>query len=103
MAVSNAIGSNVFDICIGLGFPWLLATLIDGEGREIKAATESIVASATILFLVVVVLFLSLFTSRHPETGFRFCLYPVVGYILFGSYAAFVIFQIVWTATGQPE
>jgi Ca2+/Na+ antiporter len=24
MAVSNAIGSNVFDIFIGLGVPWLL-------------------------------------------------------------------------------
>jgi len=103
MAVSNAIGSNVFDICIGLGLPWLLATLIDGEGRVINAATESIVASASILFLVVVVLFGALFTSTHPETGYRFCLYPVVGYILFASYAAFVIFQICWTATGQPE
>merc|ERR1711959_434146 len=29
MAVSNAIGSNVFDICIGLGFPWLIKLLID--------------------------------------------------------------------------
>lgn len=31
MAVSNAIGSNVFDILLGLGFPWLLATLVFGE------------------------------------------------------------------------
>jgi Ca2+/Na+ antiporter len=26
MAVSNAIGSNVFDICIGLGLPWFVET-----------------------------------------------------------------------------
>merc|ERR1712159_146167 len=50
MAVSNAIGSNVFDICMGLGFPWFLATLIDGEARQIKASKESIVASTLILF-----------------------------------------------------
>ena len=23
-AVSSAVGSNVFDICVGLGLPWLL-------------------------------------------------------------------------------
>lgn len=103
MAVSNAIGSNVFDICIGLGLPWVIATISDGEGKPIIAATESIVASATILFLVVVVLFFSLWVSRHPETGDRFCLYPVIGYILFASYGAFVIFQISWTAAGLPE
>merc|ERR1711871_1458904 len=59
MAVSNAIGSNVFDICIGLGIPWFLVTLVDGEGKPITAATESIIASTIILFMVVVVLFLS--------------------------------------------
>jgi len=103
MAVSNAIGSNVFDICIGLGIPWFLVTLIDGDGKKIIAATESILASATILFLVVVVLFMSLYCSKHPETGKPFCLYPVVGYILFSCYACFVIFQITWTAAGLPE
>merc|ERR1719355_331982 len=59
MAVSNAVGSNVFDICMGLGLPWLIATIADGEGRVITASTESIVASTCILIAVVVVLFLS--------------------------------------------
>lgn len=103
MAVSNAIGSNVFDICMGLGMPWLIATIIDGEGRVITASTESIVASTLILIAVVVVLFASLVISKHPETGDRFCLYPKVGYVLFCSYFAFVIFQIIWTAAGLPE
>jgi len=103
MAVSNAIGSNVFDICIGLGLPWFLVTLLDGKGKSISAAIESIVASTIILFLVVVVLFLSLYCSKHPETGKSFCLYPMVGYILFASYAAFVVFQLVWVGAGLPE
>lgn len=103
MAVSNAIGSNVFDICIGLGLPWLLATLYDGHGRKINAATESIVASTVILFLVVVVLFLSLWSAKHPQSGDRFCLFPFVGYILFACYGAFVIFQLIWVGAGLPE
>merc|ERR1711959_603980 len=72
MAVSNAVGSNVFDICMGLGLPWLIATAIDGEGRVITASTESIVASTCIPIAVVVVLFTSLVLSTHPETGKRF-------------------------------
>jgi len=103
MAVSNAIGSNVFDICIGLGLPWFIATITYSTEWPIIASTESIIASTCILFLVVVVLFGSLWTSKHPETGNRFCLHPEVGQILFGAYGCFVIFQISWTAGGLPE
>ncbi len=31
MAVSNAIGSNIFDIFIGLGLPWLIISLVTGD------------------------------------------------------------------------
>jgi len=103
MAVSNAIGSNVFDICMGLGLPWLIATIADGENRTIHASTESIVASTLILFAVVLVLFISLGLQKHPETGKRFVISPVVGYVLFAAYFAFVIFQISWTIAGLPE
>ena len=32
MAVSNSIGSNVFDILLGLGLPWFLSTTIKPNG-----------------------------------------------------------------------
>lgn len=32
MAVSNSIGSNIFDILLGLGFPWALRTLVVDHG-----------------------------------------------------------------------
>jgi len=31
MAVSNAIGSNIFDIDLGIGLPFLIKILIDGH------------------------------------------------------------------------
>ena len=34
MAVSNSIGSNVFDILLGLGLPWFLSTTINPQGDE---------------------------------------------------------------------
>jgi Ca2+/Na+ antiporter len=36
MAISNAIGSNVFDILICLGVPWLFRT-IDGDYITVKS------------------------------------------------------------------
>jgi len=38
MAVSNAIGSNVFDILLGLGLPWMLNGLIYGVTLSVDAS-----------------------------------------------------------------
>lgn len=35
MAVSNSIGSNIFDVLLGLGFPWALRTLIVSYGSVV--------------------------------------------------------------------
>ncbi|KAK3535112.1 hypothetical protein QTP70_004667 [Hemibagrus guttatus] len=35
MAVSNSIGSNIFDILLGLGFPWALRTLVVEYGSTV--------------------------------------------------------------------
>jgi len=35
MAVSNSIGSNIFDVLLGLGFPWALRTLIVSNGSVV--------------------------------------------------------------------
>ena len=37
MAVSSSIGSNIFDILVGLPFPWLLYTLIRGHSVTVSA------------------------------------------------------------------
>jgi len=103
MAVSNAIGSNVFDICMGLGLPWVIATAIDGKGRTIKASVENIGASVGILVGIVVALYASLLAQKDKETGKRFVLTRTVGYILFATYFAFLIFEFVWVGAGLPE
>uniref|UniRef100_A0A8C9YD87 Sodium/calcium exchanger membrane region domain-containing protein n=1 Tax=Sander lucioperca TaxID=283035 RepID=A0A8C9YD87_SANLU len=36
MAVSNSIGSNIFDILLGLGFPWALRTLVVDYGSSVN-------------------------------------------------------------------
>lgn len=37
MAVSSSIGSNIFDVCIGLPLPWFLFTIIEGEPVKVSS------------------------------------------------------------------
>lgn len=41
MAVSNSIGSNVFDILVGLGLPWALQTLAINYGSDVSSLLTS--------------------------------------------------------------
>jgi len=40
MAVSNAIGSNVFDILVCLGLPWFLQTAVFNPGSTVKVYSK---------------------------------------------------------------
>merc|ERR550517_1980199 len=92
MAVANAIGSNVFDILIGLGLPWGLKPIL--QGTEFVVNTDdNIVLFIGILFGTVIMV-LGIFMS----TGWR--LGKSVGYSLFGLYFVFVIFAICYHYLG---
>ncbi|KAL1137919.1 hypothetical protein AAG570_009614 [Ranatra chinensis] len=58
MAVSNAVGSNVFDILICLGLPWFLQTAIIKPGSHVNVYSKGLIYStvsllSTVVFLVV--------------------------------------------------
>ena len=63
MAVANAIGSNIFDILVGLGLPWLVALTLLGR-PFIAVGTHDLFLSVLILMATVVVLFIFLYTGR---------------------------------------
>ncbi|XP_035017130.1 sodium/potassium/calcium exchanger 3 isoform X2 [Hippoglossus stenolepis] len=49
MAVSNSIGSNIFDVLLGLGFPWALRTLIVSYGSVVTINSKGLVYSVVLL------------------------------------------------------
>ncbi|XP_030293222.1 sodium/potassium/calcium exchanger 3 [Sparus aurata] len=49
MAVSNSIGSNIFDILLGLGFPWALRTLVVDHGSSVSINNKGLVYSVVLL------------------------------------------------------
>ncbi|KAJ8683433.1 hypothetical protein QAD02_019225 [Eretmocerus hayati] len=58
MAVSNAVGSNVFDILVCLGLPWFIQTAIIAPGTHVNVISKGLIYStvsllSTVVFLVV--------------------------------------------------
>merc|ERR1719453_2656284 len=49
MAVSNAIGSNVFDILLGLGLPWMLSGLIFKDQAGVSVDADALLPLSLIL------------------------------------------------------
>jgi Ca2+/Na+ antiporter len=80
MAVANAIGSNVFDILVGLGLPWMIMIL---AGREtIGVGTDGLMTSTWLLVGSVVVLYFFVLTKRTLSRG--------EGLLLIGGYIVYV-------------
>ncbi|XP_064173421.1 sodium/potassium/calcium exchanger 3 [Anguilla rostrata] len=49
MAVSNSIGSNVFDILVGLGLPWVIQTLAIDYGSYVHLNSKGLIFSVGLL------------------------------------------------------
>jgi K+-dependent Na+/Ca+ exchanger-like protein len=64
MAVSNAVGSNIFDILFTLGFAWMLLFIVRGTAEPIYVSNENLAASILLLFATVVSLLFLLFIRR---------------------------------------
>jgi len=60
MAISNAIGSNIFDILIGLGLPFLLIILINGDSinldvKNLNSTAWFLLSSIAVIFVLFVI------------------------------------------------
>ncbi|XP_077447899.1 sodium/potassium/calcium exchanger 3 isoform X2 [Stigmatopora argus] len=64
MAVSNSIGSNIFDILLGLGFPWALRTLVVDHGSSVSINNKGLVYSVVLLLASVFLTVMSVHLNR---------------------------------------
>lgn len=86
MAVANAVGSNIFDILVGLGLPWMIV-LLSGQS-SVAVDTANLWLSAVILLGTVILLFVFLMTDRLLSRR--------EGWILLAVYVAYVLWA--WLA-----
>lgn len=79
MAVSSSIGSNIFDVLVGLPLPWLLYNLV--IGKTVKVGAETLGISIVVLLGMLVAVILTIIWSEWKMTkklgGAMFVLYFV--------------------------
>lgn len=82
MAISNAVGSNIFDILVSLGLPVTLFIVIKQKPAIVDAAN---ITSSLFLLVATLVAVLSLLVSQKFKLSKQF------GYLLIGGYVLYVI------------
>ena len=86
MAVANAVGSNTFDLLIGLGLPWTVALAAQGASG-IHVGTDDLWISIGLLVFTTIVLFVFLETQRRLSRR--------EGWLLLLLYGAFVLYTLL--------
>ena len=88
MAVSNAFGSNIFNIFVGLGLPWTIYTAVFGPYGDLK--DDEITTSVIILVVVLLVFAIMMFIS-----GFVLRQWHAVSFVvMYGMYLVYAIGEV---------
>ena len=75
MAVSNSVGSNVFDILLCLGLPWFLQTAVINPNSTVIILSKGLTYSTITLLGTIIFLVVGLIVNKWPlEQAFRHCL-----------------------------
>lgn len=85
MAVSSSVGSNIFDVTVGLPLPWLLYTL--AFGVPVPVSSAGMICSIAILFCMLIMVFFSILIFNWKMTR-------GMGLSMFGLYFVFVFFTL---------
>lgn len=94
MAVSNVLGSNVFNIFLGLGLPWLIYTGVNKRPYTSEALQGDIVWPVSILFLYILLLLLVMI-------GAGWKLYPKMGWLLISLHFVFIAWTLITSPLGE--
>jgi len=90
MAVSSSIGSNIFDIGLGLPLPWILGCAVYGRGIELGAGCGTIFIDLLLLLAMVVAVVLTVHFS-----GWQ--LSKPLGIVMFSLYFVFITQSLLRT------
>ncbi|XP_033762609.1 sodium/potassium/calcium exchanger 5-like [Pecten maximus] len=81
MAISNSIGSNVFDVLVCLGIPWLVHTAAFNNGDPLKISSEGLTYSALTLLSTVFFIGIAVIVAKW-KLGRTFGIICLVAYVL---------------------
>ncbi|KAM3838351.1 sodium/potassium/calcium exchanger 2-like [Diretmus argenteus] len=87
MAVSSSVGSNIFDITVGLPFPWLIFNLIN-DFKPVQVSSNG-------LFCAIVLLFLMLLFVIFSIAACKWRMSKLLGLSMFMLYFVFLIVSVM--------
>ncbi|XP_065727729.1 sodium/potassium/calcium exchanger 1 isoform X4 [Phocoena phocoena] len=87
MAVSSSVGSNIFDITVGLPLPWMLFSFING--------LQPVPVSSNGLFCAIVLLFLMLLFVISSIALCKWRMNKILGFTMFLLYFVFLIISVM--------
>ncbi|XP_020389704.2 sodium/potassium/calcium exchanger 2 [Rhincodon typus] len=87
MAVSSSVGSNIFDITVGLPLPWLLHAFINNF-TPIEVSSNGLFCSIVLLFIMLLFVILSIGACKWKMN-------KILGTIMFILYIAFLITSVL--------
>ncbi|XP_073923391.1 sodium/potassium/calcium exchanger 4 isoform X2 [Castor canadensis] len=93
MAVSNTIGSNVFDILVGLGIPWGLQTMVINYGSTVKINSRGLVYSVVLLLGSVALTILGIHLNKW-RLDRKLGIYVLVLYAVFLCFSIMIEFNV---------
>ncbi|XP_061102887.1 sodium/potassium/calcium exchanger 4a [Conger conger] len=93
MAVSNTIGSNVFDILVGLGVPWAIQTVAVNFGSEVQISSRGLVYSVALLLGSVAFTVLGIHVNGW-KLDLRLGVYVIIMYAIFLCFSIMIEYNV---------
>ncbi|KAM9826585.1 sodium/potassium/calcium exchanger 1-like isoform 3-T3 [Syngnathus typhle] len=87
MAVSSSVGSNIFDITIGLPVPWLLYSLMH-NGQPVTVSSNGLFCAIVLLFLMLLFVIISIATCHWKMSR-------TLGLTMFALYFVFLVLSVL--------
>merc|ERR1712070_1137488 len=102
MAISNALGGNVFNIFMGMGIPFFLYALVGPAMQDPDRGVFFVLNAGGIIFPLMILIFLLLgFIVLLICSGWK--LYKWHAYMFIVLYIGFVVWMLVQNPAPQPK
>ncbi|XP_042572752.1 sodium/potassium/calcium exchanger 2-like [Cyprinus carpio] len=87
MAVSSSVGSNIFDITVGLPFPWLLFSLLN-DLTPVAVSSNGLFCAIVLLFLMLLFVIISIAVCKWKMS-------KLLGFLMFLLYFVFLVVSVM--------